>query len=89
MARELWEAHGYQVTGVALAGRAADELAQGAGLASAQTIDSFLVASRRPIGHRSVIIMDECGMVDTRRLAAVVDAVGAGQRSWRWATTAS
>jgi conjugative relaxase-like TrwC/TraI family protein len=80
VARELWETYGYHVMGVALAGRAADELAQGAGIGCAQTIDSFLIGSDQPVGDRSVIIVDEASLADTRRLAAVVDSVGTGAK---------
>lgn len=76
VAARLWERAGYRVVGCALAGRAADELARGAHLGEAATIDSFLqTTTAAPVDERTVVIVDEAAMVDTRRLALVADRV--------------
>jgi conjugative relaxase-like TrwC/TraI family protein len=70
-ARAAWQASGHHVVGVALAGRAAAELSAGAGI-SATTLARFLAdveASGGELPHRSVILLDEAGMVGTRQLA--------------------
>ncbi|MHB1447103.1 MAG: MobF family relaxase [Acidimicrobiales bacterium] len=70
-ARAAWRYDGGHVVGVALAGRAAVELASGAGIPST-TLARFL-AEVEPAGgelpSRSVIVLDEAGMVGTRQLA--------------------
>lgn len=82
-AADLWRASGHRVIGVALAARAAAELETGAAIPSG-TVASHL----RDIGlggggvdHQSVIVVDEAGMVDTRRLAQIVEhAAGVGAK---------
>ena len=75
-ARELWERDGYRVIGAALAGRAADELHARAGIES-YTVHGLLTGLDRGDGwqlaHRTVIVVDEAGMVDSRRLARLLD----------------
>ncbi|HZT97777.1 MAG TPA: MobF family relaxase [Chloroflexota bacterium] len=70
-ARAAWQGSGRHVVGVALAGRAAVELSTGAGI-PATTLARFL-ADVEPAGgelpRRSVIVLDEAGMVGTRQLA--------------------
>ena len=77
-AREAWEGSGYRVIGAALARRAAIELKDGAGIAS-QSIAAPLVELRsrpwRVLTRRSVLVVDEAGMVPTRALAEIVDHV--------------
>ncbi|MHB1854307.1 MAG: MobF family relaxase [Acidimicrobiales bacterium] len=70
-ARAAWQSAGHHVVGVALAGRAAVELSSGAGL-WATTLARFLSEVETAGGElpaRSVIILDEAGMVGTRQLA--------------------
>ena len=73
---ELWRTAGYEPVGVALAARAAAELQSGAGL-RVSTIAQMLVDADRCDGpvldERSVLVVDEAGMVDTRRLATLLD----------------
>lgn len=75
-ARELWEREGYRVIGAALAGRAADELHARAGIDS-YTVHGLLRDLERggewQFPDRAVLVVDEAGMVDTRRLARLLD----------------
>jgi len=77
-AREAWEGSGYRVVGASLARRAAIELEDGAGIES-QSVAALLEALRgRPLStlpRRSVLVIDEAGMVPTRALAEIVDHV--------------
>ena len=75
-ARELWERDGYRVIGAALAGRAADELHARARIDS-YTVHGLLRDLERggdwQLPDRAVMVVDEAGMVDTRRLARLLD----------------
>ncbi|NLT06625.1 MAG: relaxase domain-containing protein [Solirubrobacterales bacterium] len=74
-ARELWEQAGHRVIGAALAGRAADELRARAGIDS-YTVHGLLQDLDRRVWKfpaRTVLVVDEAGMVDTRRLARLLD----------------
>jgi Ti-type conjugative transfer relaxase TraA len=75
-ARGLWEREGYRVIGAALAGRAADELHARAGIDS-YTVHGLLRDLERggewQLPDRAVLVVDEAGMVDTRRLARLLD----------------
>jgi conjugative relaxase-like TrwC/TraI family protein len=76
-AREVWEAAGIPVAGVALAARAALELEASAGIRS--TTLARLLARLDDHGHGSplqpgsVLVADEAGMVGTRELARLLD----------------
>ncbi len=73
-ARAAWTSDGYRVMGTALAARAALELTTDAGIAS-QTADRLLnslAAGRETLDARTVVVIDEGGMLGTRRLAALV-----------------
>ncbi|HEY3670028.1 MAG TPA: MobF family relaxase [Acidimicrobiia bacterium] len=80
-ARTIWEASGYQTIGVALAARAAVELETRSGIPSC-TLDALLRDLAQPGGplpSRTVVVVDEAAMVDTRRLARLLvhtDAAG-------------
>ncbi|MDQ6840202.1 MAG: AAA family ATPase, partial [Actinomycetota bacterium] len=65
-----WEADGFTVKGAALAAQAAQQLADGAGIDS-HTVDSLLADLDRGgrLAPRSVLVVDEAGMVGTRKLA--------------------
>jgi len=76
-AREAWESAGFDVLGCALAGKAADGLEQGSGIKS-QTLHSLLaeleVGSRVPT-EKSIIVLDEAGMLGTRQLHRLLQHV--------------
>jgi Ti-type conjugative transfer relaxase TraA len=70
-AREVFEEQGARVVGVAPTGKAADALAQGAGL-PASTIDSFLLAKGASLPSRGVLIVDEAGMVGSAKMRGLL-----------------
>ncbi len=74
VAREAWEAAGYEVRGVALSGIAAENLERGSGIAS-RTIASMehgWLQGRDLLTTRDVLVIDEAGMVGTRQLERVL-----------------
>ncbi|HMB04664.1 MAG TPA: AAA family ATPase, partial [Isosphaeraceae bacterium] len=80
-ARLAWEADGFTVHGAALSGKAARELSKGANLNSA-TIAQWIYDLDHP-GRRdrlrrdskSILVIDEAGMVGTRALHRLVTEV--------------
>lgn len=75
--RDAHEASGHRVVGVALAARAAAQLELGAGIRS-QTADRLLVALRGGkvrFDERTLLVVDESGMLGTRRLAALLEEI--------------
>jgi conjugative relaxase-like TrwC/TraI family protein len=74
-ARLAWEGAGYRVLGAALAARAAQELRDGAGI-QASTIARLLGDLDHHPGEgldaRTVLVVDEAGMVGTRTLARLL-----------------
>ena len=76
-ARDAWQASGIQVTGVALAARAALELEASAGIRSTTLarllgqLDDHRHGS--PLEPGSVLVVDEAGMIGTRQLARLLD----------------
>ncbi|MFT4057694.1 MAG: AAA family ATPase, partial [Novosphingobium sp.] len=83
VAREAWEAAGYEVRGVALSGIAAENLESGSGIAS-RTIASMEHGwknGRDMLTARDVLVIDEAGMVGTRQLERVLShAADAGAK---------
>jgi Ti-type conjugative transfer relaxase TraA len=74
VAREAWEAAGYDVRGVALSGIAAENLESGSGISS-RTIASMEHGwgqGRDLLTTRDVLVIDEAGMVGTRQLERVL-----------------
>ncbi|GAA0194468.1 Ti-type conjugative transfer relaxase TraA [Brevundimonas nasdae] len=74
VAREAWEAAGYQVRGAALSGIAAENLEGGSGIAS-RTIASMEHGwgqGRDMLSSRDVLVIDEAGMVGTQQLERVL-----------------
>ena len=74
VAREAWEAAGYEVRGIALSGIAAENLESGSGIAS-RTIASMehgWAQGRDMLTSRDVLVIDEAGMVGTRQLERVL-----------------
>ncbi|MEP9369956.1 Ti-type conjugative transfer relaxase TraA [Xanthobacter sp. VNH20] len=75
-AREVWEAAGYRVVGGALAGKAAEGLQKEAGIAS-QTLASWELrwrGGRELLDGKTVLVIDEAGMVASRQMAGFVEA---------------
>lgn len=72
-AKDAWEHAGYKVMGLAPTGRAADNMAR-CGI-RAMTVHKFLGAQeqgRERVSNKSVIVLDEAGMVDSRRFAQLL-----------------
>ncbi len=75
-AKEIWEAEGYRVYGLAPTGRASQNLAQ-SGISS-QTLHKFLKShkeGRCQYKANTVLVLDEAGMVDTSRFDEFLQAV--------------
>jgi Ti-type conjugative transfer relaxase TraA len=73
-ARQAWEAEGYEVRGAALAGKAAEGLEESSGIRS-RTLASFERSWERGrdlLDARSVLVIDEAGMVGSRQLSRVL-----------------
>jgi Ti-type conjugative transfer relaxase TraA len=74
-ARQAWEAEGYEVMGAALAGKAAEGLEESSGIRS-RTLASFERSwerGRDMLTDRSVLVIDEAGMVGSRQLSRVLE----------------
>lgn len=72
-----WQREGYQVIGTAVAGATAERLGADAKLERSITTDALLARVQSGGVHldaKTVVVMDEAGMADTKRLAALVDA---------------
>ncbi|HWW58482.1 MAG TPA: Ti-type conjugative transfer relaxase TraA [Sphingopyxis sp.] len=74
VAREAWEAAGYQVQGAALSGIAAEGLEQGSGIASRTlaSLEHQWGQDRERLTSNHILVIDEAGMVGTRQLERVV-----------------
>ncbi|MEL6894168.1 MAG: MobF family relaxase, partial [Actinomycetota bacterium] len=76
VANTIWTGYGYRPIGVAYAGKTARGLQAGSGIES-QTIDRLLTQLDRPghpgLAENSIIVVDEAGMVPTRKLAQLLD----------------
>jgi Ti-type conjugative transfer relaxase TraA len=80
-ARETWEASGYEVRAAALAGKAAKGLQEGSGI-RAQTLHSLLKdlqTGRDRLTHRTVLVIDEAGMIGSRQFSRLLEATDAAQ----------
>jgi Ti-type conjugative transfer relaxase TraA len=74
VAREAWEAAGYQVRGAALSGIAAESLEAGSGIGS-RTIASLehsWAQGRDELTSRDVLVIDEAGMIGSRQMERVL-----------------
>jgi Ti-type conjugative transfer relaxase TraA len=79
VAREAWEAQGYQVRGAALSGIAAESLEGGSGIGS-RTIASLehgWAQGRDVLTARDVLVIDEAGMIGSRQMERVLSAADA------------
>jgi ATP-dependent exoDNAse (exonuclease V) alpha subunit len=74
-AREAWHAAGYSVLGVAVARRAANELQAGAGIQSTSVAALLAELRHAQLPERSVLVVDEAGMLVTRQLVELMDHV--------------
>ena len=70
--RESYEQAGFKVQGIALAGQAAQNLQKESGIES-KTIASW--SMQKDLNARTVIIMDEAGMVGSKQMAEVIKKV--------------
>ncbi len=78
-ARMAWEYDGYRVIGAAPTGVAAVRLEQGSAIADCRTIDRLLVQIERgqeELDRRTVLVVDEGGMVGTRKLVELAAKCG-------------
>ncbi|KRA65256.1 Ti-type conjugative transfer relaxase TraA [Rhizobium sp. Root651] len=75
-AREAWQAAGYRVVGGVLAGKAAEGLEKEAGIGS-RTLSSWELRWNQghQLDHKTVFVLDEAGMVSSRQMALLVEAV--------------
>lgn len=74
--RQDYERAGYQVVGCAPSGKAAAGLSESAGIES-KTLDRLLLDIQRgetALNSKSLIVIDEAGMVDSRKMAAIMSA---------------
>jgi Ti-type conjugative transfer relaxase TraA len=74
VAREAWEAAGYQVQGAALSGIAAEGLQHGSGIASRTlaSLEHQWANDRERLTDKHVLVIDEAGMIGTRQLERIV-----------------
>ncbi len=75
-ASEAWRSEGYRVVGTAIAGATAERLAADAHLERSLTTDGLIAkvehGSER-LDSKTVVVMDETGMADTRRLSHLAE----------------
>jgi len=73
-AREAWQRSGYRVIGCALSASAAHELQGGSGIRSSTIamLNLDIHHDRRRLDDRTVLVVDEAGMVGTRILAPLL-----------------
>ena len=75
-AKEAWQQSGYKVMGAALAGKAAKGLQEGAQIESTtlHRLLSQIEHKRLKLNKRTVLVVDEAGMVGTRQMAKLIHA---------------
>jgi Ti-type conjugative transfer relaxase TraA len=82
VAREAWEAQGFQVRGAALSGIAAEGLEAGSGISSRTiaSLENSWARGRDALSAGEVLVIDEAGMIGSRqmeRILAHADQAGA------------
>jgi ATP-dependent exoDNAse (exonuclease V) alpha subunit len=78
-ASSAWRSEGADVYGIAVAGATAERLGADAGIEQTMSADALLSRARSGrvvLSEKSVIVMDEAGMADTKRLADLVELSG-------------
>jgi ATP-dependent exoDNAse (exonuclease V) alpha subunit len=77
---DAYRDQGYEVHGAALAGKAAESLQAEAGIPSRTlaSLERDRLQGRGALHGRSVLVLDEAGMVDARQLARVLEHAQAG-----------
>jgi conjugative relaxase-like TrwC/TraI family protein len=77
----IYKQHDYKVVGCSTAGKAAQELEESSGIKS-QTIDSLLYElefERIEFNEKTLVVLDEAGMVGVRKLALLFDYIKAAK----------
>jgi conjugative relaxase-like TrwC/TraI family protein len=74
-AAEIWQKEGFTVKGAALAGKAADGLASGAGIESATIAKTLLdlEKGKTELTKKTILVVDEAGMIGTRQMDRLVE----------------
>ena len=77
VAHDAWRSAGYEVHGAALSGIAAENLENGSGIASRTLpgLERQWGQERELLTDRSVLVLDEAGMVGTRQMKRVIREV--------------
>ena len=81
-ANQAWIAAGYHVVGAAYSGKAAEGLSESSEIAS-HTVDRLLFqwakerSAVRPLDKKSILVVDEAGMLDTLKLGRLIERVKA------------
>ncbi|BBO86727.1 hypothetical protein DSCO28_72930 (plasmid) [Desulfosarcina ovata subsp. sediminis] len=75
--RDVYERSGYTITGMALAGVAAEGLENSSGIKSSTVARKFLDwdNGRELLDEKSVLVVDEAGMIGTRQMDRIVNYV--------------
>ena len=74
VAKEAWEAAGYEVQGAALSGIAAENLEGGSGICSRTlaSLEHQWAEGRDQLTAKQVLVIDEAGMIGTRQMERVI-----------------
>ncbi|MBX3438894.1 MAG: AAA family ATPase [Planctomycetaceae bacterium] len=77
VAREVWESAGRDVIGTALAAKAAQTLEEGSGISSLHlhSLLREIEQGKRTLAPKTVLVLDEAGMVGTRMMERIVTLV--------------
>jgi len=76
-----WQREGYDVIGTAVAGATAERLSADAKLERSMTTDAMIArleSGSLHVDSRTVVVMDEAGMADTRRLSTLTEMTAQG-----------